>query len=76
MTKLTVQMVLLLDTKNRLVACLYRQVSTKAASHKNSDLSHWGCRKTDSRLEEFELMNEHKTPSKPQPPTHHRLNGS
>ena len=76
MTKLTVQMALLLDTKSRLAACLYRQVSTKAASPKNSDLSHWDCRKADSRLEEFELKNEHKTPSRPQPPTHHKLDGS
>ena len=76
MTKLTVQMALLLDTKSRLHKCLYRQVSTKAASHKNSDLSHWDRRKADSRVEESELKNEHKTPPRPQLPTHHRFDGS
>ena len=51
-------------------------ISTKAASYIDNDQLHWDHRKADSRLEESELKNEHKTPPRPQLPTHHRFDGS
>ena len=51
---------------------LCKQAATRAASHINSGRSHWDHRKVNSRLEKCELKNAHRTPPRPQPPTHCR----